>query len=43
MGIITLGATYQTTVKIIADGSDERAAVGALEALFAHRFEDPEP
>ena len=41
MGIITLGATYQTTVKIIADGSDERAAVGALEELFARRFEDP--
>ena len=43
MGIITLGATYQTTVRIIADGSDERAAVGALEELFARRFEDPEP
>ena len=43
MGIITLGATYQATVKIIADGSDERAAVGALEELFARRFEDPEP
>ena len=42
MGIITLGATYQTTVKIIADGGDERAAVAALEALFEHRFEDPE-
>ena len=41
MGIITLGATYQTTVRIIADGSDERAAVGALEELFARRFEDP--
>ena len=41
MGIITLGATYQTTVKIIANGSDERAAVGALEELFARRFEDP--
>ena len=40
MGIITLGATYQTTVRIIADGSDERAAVGALEELFARRFED---
>jgi phosphocarrier protein len=43
MGIITLGATYQTTVKIIADGTDERAAVAALAELFAHRFEDPEP
>ena len=42
MGIITLGATYRTTVRIIADGSDERAAVGALEALFARRFEDTE-
>jgi phosphocarrier protein HPr len=43
MGIITLGATYQTTVKIFADGTDERAAVAALAELFAHRFEDPEP
>ena len=41
MGIITLGATYRTKVKIIADGSDERAAVGAMEELFARRFEDP--
>ena len=40
MGIITLGATYQTTVKIIADGDDEEAAVAALEDLFARRFED---
>ena len=43
MGIITLGATYQTTVKIIADGTDERAAVAALAELFARRFEDAEP
>ena len=43
MGIITLGATYQTTVKIFADGTDERAAVAALAELFARRFEDPEP
>lgn len=40
MGIITLGATYQTTVRIIADGDDEEAAVEALEDLFARRFED---
>ena len=40
MGIITLGATYQTTVKIIADGDDEEAAVAALQDLFARRFED---
>lgn len=40
MGIITLGATYQTTVRIIADGDDEEAAVDALEDLFARRFED---
>ena len=40
MGIITLGATYRTTVKIIADGDDEEAAVQALEDLFARRFED---
>ena len=40
MGIITLGATYQTTVRIIADGDDEADAVEALEDLFARRFED---
>jgi phosphocarrier protein len=40
MGIITLGATYQTTIRIIADGADERDAVAALAALFEHRFED---
>ena len=40
MGIITLGATYQTTVTIIADGDDEEAAMEALEDLFARRFED---
>ena len=40
MGIITLGATYRTTVKIVADGADEEAAVAALEDLFARRFED---
>ena len=43
MGIITLGATYQTTVRISADGADERAAVTALAELFERRFEDPEP
>lgn len=42
MGIITLGATYQTRVRIIADGADEYAAVAALAELFARRFEDPE-
>ena len=40
MGIITLGATYRTTVKIVADGADEEAAVAALEDLFVRRFED---
>ena len=40
MGIITLGATYHTTIRIIADGADEREAVAALLALFERRFED---
>lgn len=40
MGIITLGATYHTMVKIVADGADEVAAIAALEDLFARRFED---
>ncbi len=38
MGVITLGATFNTPLKIIADGPDEAQAVDALERLFENRF-----
>ncbi len=40
MGIITLGAIYNTTIKIIADGKDEEEAVEALSSLFENKFEE---
>jgi len=40
MGIITLGAAYNSTLSIIADGKDETAAVDAIAALFENRFEE---
>lgn len=40
MGIITLGASYNTKLKIIAEGEDEQEAVETLVALFENRFEE---
>jgi len=40
MGIITLGAGFETEIKIIAEGEDEVAAAEAIERLFANRFEE---
>jgi phosphocarrier protein HPr len=40
MGIITLGASYGTPIRIIAEGADEDAAAQAIEALFESRFEE---
>ena len=40
MGIITLGASYNTELTISAEGSDEEAAVAALADLFDRRFEE---
>lgn len=40
MGIITLGATYNTELKIIANGKDEIEAVEALAGLFENKFEE---
>jgi phosphocarrier protein HPr len=40
MGVITLGATYNSQLKVIADGPDEAAALDALERLFENRFEE---
>ncbi|GAH18051.1 unnamed protein product [marine sediment metagenome] len=40
MGILTMGATYNTGLKIIADGRDEIEAVEALAGLFETKFEE---
>jgi phosphocarrier protein len=40
MGVITLGATFNTPLKIIADGPDEMEAVDAIQKLFDNRFEE---
>lgn len=40
MGIITLGATHKSSIKIITEGSDEDAALQAIATLFEHRFEE---
>ena len=40
MGIITLGASYGTPVRILAEGKDEEAAADAIRALFDSRFEE---
>jgi phosphocarrier protein len=40
MGIITLGAAYNSTLSVIAQGQDEEAAVAAIVHLFETRFEE---
>ncbi|HET6486191.1 MAG TPA: HPr family phosphocarrier protein [Spirochaetia bacterium] len=40
MGVITLGATYNTPLKVIADGPDEVQALDAIERLFEAHFEE---
>ena len=40
MGIITLGATYKTLLKVIAEGEDEKEAVEAIADLFDKKFEE---
>ncbi|NOY10334.1 MAG: HPr family phosphocarrier protein [Spirochaetes bacterium] len=40
MGILTLGATYNTVLRIIAEGNDEVKAVEAIAALFENKFEE---
>ncbi|MCK4541418.1 MAG: HPr family phosphocarrier protein [Spirochaetales bacterium] len=40
MGIITLGASYNTKLTVIAEGSDEQEAVDAIVRLFENRFEE---
>jgi phosphocarrier protein len=40
MGIITLGASYGTELRIIADGEDEEDAVETIVRLFESKFEE---
>jgi phosphocarrier protein HPr len=40
MGVITLGATFDTPLKIIASGPDEEAALEAIARLFENKFEE---
>lgn len=40
MGIITLGAGYDTSLKVIAEGEDEAEAAEALVRLIDKRFEE---
>lgn len=40
MGIITLGATYNSTLTLIAEGEDENEAMEAIAALFENKFEE---
>ncbi len=40
MGIITLGAGYDSVILIIAEGEDDADAAAAIEKLFINRFEE---
>ena len=40
MGILTLGASYGTEIKVIAEGEDEQAALDAMVKLFNKKFEE---
>ncbi len=40
MGIITLGASYNTELQVAADGADEGEALEELNRLFENRFEE---
>lgn len=40
MGIITLGATHQSTILMTCEGPDEEQMAEAMQALFENRFEE---
>jgi phosphocarrier protein len=40
MGILTLGASFGTELKVIAEGEDEQAALEAMVNLFNRKFEE---
>lgn len=40
MGIITLGAGYDTVLNMTVEGPDEQEAADAVAALFENRFQE---
>jgi len=42
LGVLSLGVTKGSTIKIIADGADERAALAALEEMIVSNFPEAE-
>jgi phosphocarrier protein HPr len=40
MGVITLGAVYNSEIKVIVDGDDEDKALQAIVTLFEKKFEE---
>ena len=40
LNILTLGGTYNSEIKVIADGSDEQEAVDTLISLIDSKFEE---
>ena len=42
MGVLTLGATRGSRIRIRAEGEDEAEAVAALCEMIHHRFGEPE-
>jgi phosphocarrier protein len=40
LGVITLGAGFDTELKISAEGEDEQEAVNAVVRLFESKFEE---
>jgi phosphocarrier protein HPr len=40
MGIIALGATYNTVLRVSASGADEAEAVAAIERLIENKFSE---
>ena len=40
MGILTLGAAYNTQLRLITDGEDEEKAAEAISRLFETKFEE---
>lgn len=40
MGVIAMGAGYNTALTFVIDGPDESQAASALEELFESRFEE---
>lgn len=40
MGIITMAASYNTELTLVAEGTDEQDAIAAINALFENKFEE---